>query len=128
VSLVLVPSCRSFSFARHTHHPSVHLPPHSALLFPSPLRPLYTSMHNANTLSSQGPAPPLAPSSPVPQYENRDAAHEGAPEALVQHYEDYDARFALKHHCTGISPFSAAPLLTPTRATHCGGSGQLFCA
>jgi hypothetical protein len=27
VSLVLVPSPRSFSFARHMHHPSVHLPP-----------------------------------------------------------------------------------------------------
>ncbi|KAJ7084100.1 hypothetical protein C8R44DRAFT_894245 [Mycena epipterygia] len=47
------------------------------------------------------------------------------PEAQAQQYEDYDARSVLKHHCT-TSPFSAAPLLTPARATHCGGSGQLF--
>jgi hypothetical protein len=50
----------------------------------------------------------------------------GPPEAQAQHY-DYDARSALKHHRTDISPFSAAPLLTPARATHCGGSAQLFC-
>ncbi|KAJ6505051.1 hypothetical protein C8R45DRAFT_1090817 [Mycena sanguinolenta] len=43
----------------------------------------------------------------------------------AQHYEDYDARFVLKHHCT-IGAFSAAPLPTLARATHCGGSGQLF--
>ena len=78
------------------------------------------------------PAPPLPPSPPsassaAPQHERRDAAHEGAPEAQAQHYEDYDPRFALKHHCTDISPSLAAPLLTPARATHCGGSGQLFC-
>ncbi|KAJ7929648.1 hypothetical protein B0H13DRAFT_2310284 [Mycena leptocephala] len=58
--------------------------------------------------------------SAAPQHEHRDAAHEGTPEAQEQHYEDYDARFALKHHCTNISPLSVAPLLT-------GGSGQLFC-
>ncbi|KAJ7084110.1 hypothetical protein C8R44DRAFT_991896 [Mycena epipterygia] len=43
------------------------------------------------------------------------------PEAQAQQYEDYDARSVLKNHCT-TSPFSAAPLLTPARATHCGGT------
>ncbi|KAJ7264567.1 hypothetical protein C8J57DRAFT_1718485 [Mycena rebaudengoi] len=33
------------------------------------------------------------------------------PEAQAQHYEVYDARSVLKHHCT-IDPFSAATLLT----------------
>ncbi|KAF7333141.1 hypothetical protein MVEN_02379600 [Mycena venus] len=50
------------------------------------------------------------------QHENHDATHEDAPEAQAQQYKDYDARSALKHHYT-ISPFLAAPLLTPARAT-----------
>ncbi|KAJ7351552.1 hypothetical protein DFH08DRAFT_806272 [Mycena albidolilacea] len=62
----------------------------------------------------------------APRHENRNATHEGAPEAQAQHYADYDARFALKHHCTDINTFSVALLLTPAWATHCGGSGQLF--
>jgi hypothetical protein len=48
-----------------------------------------------------------------------------APEAQAQHYEDYNAQFDLKQHCN-IGLFSAAPLLTPTRATHCHGNGHLF--
>ncbi|KAJ7282317.1 hypothetical protein C8J57DRAFT_1710519 [Mycena rebaudengoi] len=105
---------------------------------PSPLRSLFPSMYDTNTPAASRapfgttdppppPTPALSPSPPpatsaAPQHEHRDAAHEGAPEAQAQHYEDYDARFALKHHCTDINPFSAAPLITPARATHCGGS------
>ncbi|KAJ7884267.1 hypothetical protein B0H13DRAFT_2343751 [Mycena leptocephala] len=134
--------------ATRTTLPSTY--PHSALFFPSvplhsSLRSLFTSMYNANTRSSQTPTrapfgttgpippptPPLPPPPPpatsaAPQHEHRNAAHKGAPEAQAQYYEDYDARFLLKHHCTDISPFSAAPLLTPASATHCGGSGHLF--
>ncbi|KAJ6525568.1 hypothetical protein DFH09DRAFT_1328921 [Mycena vulgaris] len=106
-------------------------------------------MYDVNTLASQTPTrrgpcsfrenrpstTSNATSSSVTTTRDRDAhqaqhhitsnAHEGAPEARAQHYEKYDARSVLKHHCT-TSPFSAAPLLMPARATHCGGSGQLF--
>ncbi|KAJ7836418.1 hypothetical protein B0H13DRAFT_2678127 [Mycena leptocephala] len=68
--------------------PPIPTPPSSFPLFPLP-----------------PPTPPLPPSPPpatsaAPQHQHRDAAHEGALEAQEQHYEDYDARFALKHHCT----------------------------
>ncbi|KAJ6505162.1 hypothetical protein C8R45DRAFT_545369 [Mycena sanguinolenta] len=67
---------------------------------------------------------PRRASSAVPHHEHHDVAHEDLPEARAQHYEDYDERFVLKHHCT-IGPFSAAPL-TLARATHCGGSGYFL--
>jgi hypothetical protein len=61
VSSALVPRLRFFTFARHTHHSSVHIPTTppfcfallcSALLCSSVL---FTSMHDANTLPSQTP-------------------------------------------------------------------------
>ncbi|KAF8162261.1 hypothetical protein K438DRAFT_1985196 [Mycena galopus ATCC 62051] len=103
--------------ATRTTLPSTY--PHSALLFPSPLRSFFARMYNANTRSSQTPTRrgpcsfredqssttpvlPLPPSPPsatraAAQHEHRGAAHEGAPEAQAQHYEDDDARFVLKH-------------------------------
>ncbi|KAF7366139.1 hypothetical protein MVEN_00490800 [Mycena venus] len=57
----------------------------------------------------------------APPYEQRDAVHEGVPQAQAQQYEDYNTRSVLKYRCTA-SLFSAAPLLTLARAAHCGGS------
>ncbi|KAJ7852116.1 hypothetical protein B0H13DRAFT_2359720 [Mycena leptocephala] len=99
--------------------------PH-APLFPTPPSsfPLFffslLSLCDPNTLSSQTPTRrgPLLSRKPALYHRQRHLFLR-APEAQEQHYEAYCARFALKHHCTNISPFSAAPLLT-------GGSGQLF--
>ncbi|KAJ7824891.1 hypothetical protein B0H14DRAFT_3874688 [Mycena olivaceomarginata] len=78
----------------------VVLPPLSPLFLCArpPPQPAATRAPFGRTSSLPPPTPPLPPSPPpatcaAPQHKHRDAAHEGAPEAQAQHYEDYGARF-----------------------------------
>jgi hypothetical protein len=82
-------------------HPPLHLLFPSALL-PSPLRSLFTALttslqtptrHGPLLWRTGPPTPPLPLSPPPPisaalQHEDRDAAHEGVPEAQAQHHDD----------------------------------------
>ncbi|KAJ6526376.1 hypothetical protein B0H19DRAFT_1275736 [Mycena capillaripes] len=84
---------------------------------PAPVRTHTTPTHRGPCSFREDRPPPLQrhlflhrhhphivpTSNAVPQHEHRDVAHEGSPEAQAQHYEDNDAWFVLKHHCTTIS-------------------------
>ncbi|KAF8127329.1 hypothetical protein K438DRAFT_2000884 [Mycena galopus ATCC 62051] len=124
-----------------THRPSILSPPTPPRPFSSSVSlpertTLTSSLHRPHPaadcapLRAAGPPLPPAPLFPLPpppetatrimRGTTSQAAHEGKPEAQAQHFEDYDARSVLEHHCT-TGPFSADPLLMPaTGVTHCG--------
>ncbi|KAJ6528197.1 hypothetical protein B0H19DRAFT_1274992 [Mycena capillaripes] len=123
VSLVLAPSPRSFSFAHHTHRSSVHLHSYSALLFPSvlfpsPLRSLFTSMYDADALSS----PPFGTTGLPPLLSNTASSS-------VSTIRDHGVHQALSHRMS-IAPLCTKARLKPRRSTTrsrtCGLHHQSF--
>jgi hypothetical protein len=91
--------------------------PHSALifpsvLFPSPLRYLFASMHDANTLSSQTPTR----RGPCSFWGHRPSTTSNATSSSVTTTHDRDA-YQAQHHSTSIATLRTKARLKPKRST-----------